>query len=196
MATMLNVIQAAIDFAVTGTDPNTSVIQLLRQEAESCLDSALQELAEECAKDDSLRPRITKTFSVTLLNGVGTVPAGLLLQYLDLGLVQDGDSSAINGVGNTLTRVFHERDFYGPLPTVFGYYWVRGNAATYDILTRNLNTPYDFTGTVGPLAITAPRVPLKSEIPELDIEVTDRLSELLGIRLRGFLRPGNEGRAA
>lgn len=191
-----NLVHAAIDTATSGTDVDRNVIQKMTMEVESMFDSAANALAVKLALNDDLRPRITKTFTVVLSGGAGTVPAGLMVEYLREGSVRDSDTSAPNGTGNKLSRVMHLNDFqFGYLSPLFSYYHIIGIGASAQISTRAAGSQFDFTGVVGPLIVTGPRVPSKLEVTDLDSEVTNMLTEELAIRLRGFIR-GMEAPAA
>ncbi len=181
--TLTQLIRTAIDTAVSGTDPDANVIQKLKLEAESLADSALHQLASNVASDPELRSRLTKEFSVTLSEGVGDVPAGMLTEYLREGSVRDTDASGSDGFGNVLVRVKNRNDFLGSLPTVYGYYCLVGN----EFHTRAISSG-SFTDTVGPLGIDAPFIPARTAIDDdVPDELIDDLVDLLAIRLRGFI---------
>src|SRR5262245_43051454 len=98
--TLRELIQASIDIAIAGTDPDRNPLAKQTLEAESLLDTALQELAREVRGIPSLRARMVKEFSVTLTSGIGTIPETLLIEFLGEGIVRDGDAGANNGYGN------------------------------------------------------------------------------------------------
>lgn len=181
--TLPEYIQKAIDTAVAGTDPDVSIIQKLRMEAETLIDQVLYELAVQCAEDPEKRGRLSKNFSVTLTSGSATLPAGILVEYLREGSVRDADTQA-NGYGNVLVRVKYFNDLLKSLPTVFGYYCIENNK----IYTRNINDG-DLTATLGPLSIDAPFVPAKADIAtDIPDEIQYDLVVLLATRLRGVIQ--------
>lgn len=186
--TLAELIIRSVDIAVSGTDPDRNIIQKLTLEAESMADPALHQLCTEIRSDARLRARCMKQFSVTLTAGVGSIPATLMIQYIGEGSVRDSDTGASNGIGNYLSRVLHKTDFDAlPAPYLFGYYWIGSDAnGATTIETRQLTTG-SLTDTVSPLVVVAPRTPTKALISELAEEVTDRLTEILAMRLRGMI---------
>lgn len=188
--TLQEIIAAAISTAVSGTDPNTNIIQKLTMEAEPILDQCIHQLAEMVRGDARLRARMAKEFSVTLTNGVGAVPATLLIQHIGEGIVRDGDAGANDGFGNILERKHHEADFRGFLVPAYGYYLIKGDTSgVSQIYTRQIATG-SFVDTVSPLTITAPYTPTKANLnTAVDSEISDELVQMLAIRLRGFI-PG------
>lgn len=157
-------------------------MQKLTLEAEVLADLAIDELSVEVARDPELRARLEKQFSVTLTNGVGTLPAGIMIEYLREGSVKDSDLGA-NGFGNTLQRVKYLNDFLGFTQSVYGYYCIVDNT----IRTKQISSG-DFTGTVGPLIIDAPFIPTKANInSEVPDEVEGPLVDMLAVRLRGII---------
>jgi hypothetical protein len=175
-------IRRSIDIAIVGTNVDANWLQSQTLEAESVVDLALHDLSVEIAGDPELRARLEKQFSVTLTNGVGTIPAGLMVEYLREGSVKDSDIGA-NGFGNVLQRVKYLNDLLGSLTSVYGYYCVNDN----QIRTKQISSG-DLTGTVGPLIIDAPFVPTKANIStEVPDEITDDLTEILAVKLRGII---------
>ena len=184
MPTLQEVINLAIDTAISGTDVDSNPLRKQTLEAESLLDQSLHELSVEIAQNPNLRARFTKEYSITLTNGIGALTAGILVQYLREGSVRDADASASNGFGNILQRVMHRNDFYSYLNPAYGYYFVGENNQIY---TRQIATG-DFIATLSPLTVNAPFTPSKSEISTLvDVEVADDLVKMLAARLRGAL---------
>lgn len=182
--TLAETIQRAIDTAVAGTDPDTSIVQKLRLEAETLVDQALHELAAMCAVDPDRRGRLSKNFSVTLTSGSATLPAGILVEHLREGSVRDGDTGANGGNGNVLSRVKYYNDLVQELPTLFGYYCIENNS----IYTRNIGDG-DLTSTLSPLSIDAPFVPAKADIDtDVPDELNDDLVEILAMKLRGLIK--------
>lgn len=183
--TAAEVIQRAIDSAVAGSDPDPSVVQKHRQEAETLISQALNQLAADVAQNPDVRHRLEASFSVSLdANGVGTIPAGLMTEYLHEGSVRDSDTGANNGKGNPLCRVRQYRDFVMQSPfSVFGYYCLVDN----QFQTKLGNG--DFTSVIGPLQVDAPFIPVKDDIStDVPDEITDDLVDFLAMRLRGLMR--------
>lgn len=182
--TLAECIRLSIDTAIAGTDVDRNPLAKQTLEAESLLDQSLHELAVEVAQNPDLRGRLTKEYSITLTNGIGALTSGINIEFLREGSVRDGDTSANNGYGNILQRVYHRNDFYNYLYPAYGYYFVGENNAIY---TRQIATG-DFISTLSPLTIDAPFTPTKSEINTLiDTEISDELVKILAARLRGTL---------
>lgn len=180
--TLAELVRRALDVAISGTNPDSNILQSMTLEAEVLADLAIDELSVEVAGDRELRARLEKQFSVTLTAGVAALPAGIMLEYLRDGSVKDSDLGA-NGFGNILQRVHHLNDFLGYLPSVYGYYCITDNT----IRTRQISSG-DFTGTVSPLIIDAPFIPTKANLnTEVPDELEGPLVEMLAVKLRGII---------
>lgn len=183
--TVLELVRRAIDTALIGMDkdPNMNVYQSYAQEVGHIADQAIKELAVEVAAKPELRAQLEKTFSVTLTTGVGSVPAGMLVEYLHEGSVRDADAGANGGLGNILQKVNHYDDLINPLPSIFGYYCVKNK----QFHTRQVSTG-SFTATASPLTVDAPFLPtsanLNADVPD---ELVPNLVEMLAVRIRGII---------
>lgn len=181
-------ISLAINTAVAGTDADKNPILKQRLEAAATTDQAIHELAAEIAGNPELRARMEKQFSVALTNGVGSIPAGMLTEYLREGAVRDSDGSGNNGLGNVLARVNRYANFVRDSDTALGMYCVADN----QIHARPPGSTYP-SSTISPLVIDAPFVPtttnLDTEVPD---EVTDDLVFKLATRLRGMFLAGGK----
>lgn len=186
--TLAELIAQALDTAVSGTDVDSNVIRKATLEAETLTDQALHELAVEVAANPELRARLETQFSVALVNGVGAIPATLLVEYLREGSVQDADTQA-NGYGNVLQRVKYFNDLLKELPSVYGYYCLVDN----QIFTKQISSG-DLTATASPLRIDAPFVPAKANInTQVPDELTDEIVEILAVKLRGIIQRQVDG---
>jgi len=181
--TWTQLISFAINTAVAGTDADNNPIIKQRLEAAAMTDQAIHELATIIAGNPELRSRLEKQFSVTLTSGIGTIPAGMLTEYLREGAVRDSDTGANNGNGNVLARVQRLAAFLTDADTSLGLYCL----STNQIYARPPASTYP-SDTIGPLVINAPFVPtttnLDTEVPD---EITDELVKLLAQKLRGIL---------
>jgi hypothetical protein len=177
--TLSSLIQLAIDTAVAGTDPDASVVQKHRREAESLVPQCLDKLARDVAADRDLQARLMTEFNVSLSAGVGTIPSEMLLEYIHEATVVDSST------GNVLSRVQYLKDLYQPLFTAFDYYCPANN----QFYTKQ-GSSGDLTAVQGPLLISAPFVPTKTGIStEIPSEIEPNLVELLAFRLRGMMFP-------
>lgn len=185
--TWTQLISLAINTAVAGTDADNNPIIKQRLEAAAMTDQAIHELATMVAGNPELRSRLEKSFSVTLTSGIGTIPSGMLTEYLREGAVRDSDTGANNGNGNVLARVQRLAAFLTDTDTSLGLYCLAGN----QIYARPPASTYP-SDTIGPLVIIAPFVPtttnLDTEVPD---EITDELVVMLAKRLRGLLPNDN-----
>jgi hypothetical protein len=183
--TWTQLISLAINTAVAGTDADNNPILKQRLEGAAMTDQALHALATEIAGNPEIRSRLEKQFSVALTNGVGSIPAGMLTEYLREGVVRDSSGSGVNGLGNIFARVNRYSSFIQDQDTSLGLYCLVDNSI-YARPPASTN-PAD---TIGPLLIDAPFVPtsstLSSEVPD---EITDNLVEILARRLRGMIAP-------
>lgn len=181
--TWTQLISFAINTAVAGTDADNNPIIKQRLEAAAMTDQAVQELATIVAGNPELRSRLEKQFSVTLTSGIGTIPAGMLTEYLREGAVRDSDTGANNGNGNVLARVQRLAAFLTDTDTSLGLYCL----STNQIYARPPASAYP-SDTIGPLVINAPFVPtttnLDTEVPD---ELTNDLVMLLAQKMRGIL---------
>lgn len=178
-------ITLAINTAVAGTDADNNPILKQRLEAGGMTDQALQALATEVAGSPELRSRLEKQFSVTLTNGVGAIPAGMLTEYLREGAVRDSDTGANNGNGNILARVQRFPSFLTDMDTALGMYCLVSN----QIYARPPASTYP-SDTIGPLVIDAPFTPTTSDLSTaVPDELTNDLVEILARRLKGQIAP-------
>lgn len=178
-------ITLAINTAVAGTDADTNPIIKQRLEAGGMTDQALQALATIVAGNPEIRSRLEKQFSVTLASGVGSIPAGMLTEFLREGAVRDSSGSGVNGLGNIYSRVNRYPNFIQDQDTTFGLYCLVDNS----IYARPpfSNVPAD---TQGPLLIDAPFTPTTSDLDTtVPDELTNDLVEILARRLRGMIAP-------
>lgn len=184
--TLKEIIESAVAVACAGLDPDTAIAQKLRAEAEPMMDLALHELAIMVRGNQRLRVRLTKEFSVTLVNGFGAFPATALVEFIGEGIVRDGDSGAGDGFGNILQRVLNEADFRGYLLPLYGYYLIKANTTgVSEIHTRQVITG-SFVDTITPLTVTMPYVPAKADLnAAVNSEIADDLVRNLALKLRG-----------
>ncbi len=180
-----SLIQLAIDTAVAGTDPDSSIVQKHRREAESLVPQCLDKLARDVAADRDLQARLMYEFSVNISGGQGDIPPSMLTEYIHEGSVRDSDPGGNNGHGNVLSRVQYLKDLILPLSTSFGYYSLQNN----QFYTRQISSG-SLTDTIGPLVVDAPYVPSKDAIEdEVPLEIEANLVEMLAMRLRGMMFP-------
>lgn len=187
--TLAEIIRSALDTAIAGTDPDTNVIQKLRQEAEVLAEQAIHHLATDVAADPERRGLLERATSITLTSGVGSLESvsanyDILTEYLLEGAVVDADTGASNGVGNVLVRIKNYADFLKPLPTVFGYYCISTGNQIYTKQVASGST----TDTIGPLTVTAPVVPTLAGIATyLPHTLEDEMIKYLALRIRGYM---------
>lgn len=185
--TYAELIQRAIDAAVAGTDADKNPVLKQRLEAQTVADLAMQAVAAMVANRPDLRPRFEKQFTVTLTNGVGALPAGILVEFLREGAVRNSDGSN-NGLGSFLAKVNRFPNFIQDTVTALGQYCIVDN----QIYARDPGST-DYTAATSPLVIDAPYVPDKTQLDALvDDEVVNDIVEDVAIRLRGLLKPEAE----
>lgn len=92
-------------------------------QAEALAPHAMAQVTKEILDDPERAHLLMKEVPITITGGVGTIPAGLLTQYIDEASLTDGNPSANGGFGNVLTRIHQFNDFiewhFDPR---FGYY--------------------------------------------------------------------------
>lgn len=183
--TWKELVAAAINTATAGTDVDNNPIIRQQLEAEGMTDAALQALAVEAAGNPEIRARLERQSSVTLTNGVGSIPAGMLTEYLREGVVRDSSGSGPGGLGNILARVQRYSAFIQDQDTSLGQYCLVDNS----IYARPPGSTYP-ADTIGPLLIDAPFAPttadLSTTVPD---ELVNDLVEILARRLRGMIAP-------
>jgi hypothetical protein len=145
-------------------------------EAETWLPECFHRLAEETADDPEKAHLLESQTSIGLIAGVSLPLTGTFLsEHIDTGGVRDAS-------GNILVRVHQFDDFQRYLPPIYGYYCLANNK----IYTCQIDTG-SYTGTNGPLQITAPVVPTAGTIPD---SLQDDLITMLAARIRyGVLAP-------
>jgi len=178
-------ITLAINTAVAGTDADNNPIIKQRLEAGGMTDQALQAIADIVAGNPEIRARLEKRFTVTLTNGVGTIPAGMLVQFLREGTVRNSDGSN-NGLGSFLAKINRFNDFIQDQSTTLGSYCAVDNS----LYARDPGLT-DYTFTQGPLIIDAPFTPtaadMSTTVPD---ELTNDLVAMLAKHLHGVIVAG------
>jgi len=181
--TWTQLITLAINTAVAGTDADNNPILKQRLEAAAMSDQAIHELATMVAGSPELRSRLEKSFSLTITSGVGSIPAGMLTEYLREGSVRDTSDMSLFPNGTPYARIKYLNDFLTDQNTLLGRYCLDGNSiyATAPGIS-------DYTQNTLTLTAIAPFVPtttnLNTEVPD---EVTDELVKLLAQKLRGMI---------
>jgi len=180
-------LQQSIDTAVAGTDADNNPVLKQRLETETLIDLALQAVSAMVAGNPELRARLEKRFTVAVTNGVGSMPSGLLLEYLREGSVRDEDQSQFM-TGNPYSRVKNLADFLGDSQLLLARY------CAVDNQLHACPPGYsDYTQFSGNILLDAPFVPTKANLStEVDDEVANDLIEDVAIRLRGLLDPKAE----
>lgn len=181
--TWTELIDLAINTATAGTDADNNPILKQRLEAAGMTDQALQALADIVAGNPEIRARLEKQFSVALSSGVGSIPAGMLTQFLREGVVRDSDGGGNNGLGNIYSRVQRYANFIQDQDVSFGLYCIVDN----QIFMRPPSSTFP-ADTQGPAIIDAPFTPttddLDTTVPD---ELTNDLVALLAKLLRGMV---------
>lgn len=181
-------IQRAIDAAIAGTDADKNPVLKQRLEAQTLTDLAMQAVAAMVAGNPELRARFQKQFTVTVTNGVATLPAGILLEYLREGSIRDNDTSLFPS-GNVYARIKNTADFLTDTQSLLARYCAVDNNL---FLCQPGMTDYT-QYTSGTLTVDAPYVPDKTQLDTLvDDEVVNDIVEDVAARLRGLLRPEAE----
>jgi hypothetical protein len=141
--------------------------------AEAWVPEVLYSLAVGIAGDLEQQHLLTKTFPVTLIDGVGTLPPNMLSEFLCENSVRDGAGFLTGSAAEPLVRVHHYDDFIRYLPFVFKYYCIEGD---------KIYAKQGPAALPGPLTISAPFVPASpEEIPET---LTADALTLLAARIR------------
>ncbi len=180
--TWTQLIALAINTAVAGTDADTNPIIKQRMEAAGMTDQALQALADVVAGNPEIRARLERRSTIAVTNGVGTIPAGMLVQYLREGSVRDEDTSFFP-TGNPYSRVKFANDFFNDSQTLLARYCPIDNqifacppgVTDYTQFSGNLITDAPFTPTTADLNSTVPD------------ELTNDLVEILARKMKGMM---------
>jgi hypothetical protein len=185
--TYAELIQQVIDTAVAGTDADNNPVLKQRLETETLIDLTLQAVSAMVAGNPEIRARLEKRFSVTITNGIGALPSGLLLEYLREGSVRDSDQSMF-ATGNPYSRIKFATDFFTDSQLLLARYCVIDN--TMYACPPGMS---DYTNFSGTLTLDAPFVPTKANLnTEVDDEIANDLIEDAAARLRGLLNPKAE----
>lgn len=177
-------ITLAINTAVAGTDADNNPVVKQRLEAGGMTDQALQALATEVAGNPQLRARLERQSTITVTSGVGSIPAGMLTEYLREGVARFYQSGE-TGNGVSLSRYPHLNTFLFDTNTLLGGYCIASNQ--FYVRQPGLQ---DYTQVNGSLVADAPFTPtaadLSTTVPD---ELTNDLVEILARRLRGQIAP-------
>ncbi len=181
--TWTQLISLAINTAVAGTDADNNPIIKQRLEAAAMSEQALQELATLCAGSPELRSRLEKSFSLTITSGVGSIPAGMLTEYLREGSIRDTSDASLFPNGTPYARIKYLNDFLTDQNTLLGRYCLDGN-----LIYATAPGINDYTFNNLTLTAIAPFVPTTANVDaEVPDEITNELVILLAKRLRGIL---------
>lgn len=192
MATLGQVIEMATATAISGSDPDSNVIQKLRMEAEPLVEQALHALSSEIALNGYLRARMMKQFTSNAVGlGIFDVPATVMVEFLREGQIYDTSTAGVNSpVGDLLRRVENLSDLFGYLIPVYGYYCVVGssNSGAAQIYTKQIGTGSTSPFGAGPLLIHAAYTPTKADLNAAVVdEILDELVVKIALRLRGTI---------
>lgn len=187
-------IESAMAHATLGQgDPDTLPLRKFTFEADAIVDICIHALSHEIATNPALRARMMKQYNVALsTDGFGHqygLPSDeVMIEFIHEGAVRDADTGAPNGLGNILHRKLHETDFRNYLAPNYGYYWCGADTSGSVVIRVKAPGASDFSSMIGPLTLIVPHTPIKSNLnTEVPNEVSDRLIELMAIRVRGFI---------
>lgn len=175
-------IDLAINTAIVGTDLDNNPLLKQSLEAQGIADQSLQALATMVAENPELRARLEQRFTVTLASGIGTIPAGMLVEFAREGAVRNSDGSN-NGLGSFLAKVNRFSNFIQDQNSALGLYCIVNN----QIYARDPGSS-DYTSATGPLVIDAPFFPTKADMgTTVEDELANELVEMLARRLKGMI---------
>jgi hypothetical protein len=167
-------IDRAIFMATDGQVPPDDTPIISRDlAAEVWVPEVLHALVNTIAGNPEYQHLLTSTFNIALTDGVGTLPPGMLSEYLCENSVRTGTGFTAGSSAQPLVRVHHYDDFIRYLPSIYLYYCIEGN---------NIYAKDGFGALPGPLTISAPVAPqTPDDIPE---SLIDDALTLLAARIR------------
>lgn len=181
MITYQQLLDLAVEQALVGAPEQAEGDIEIRAEALAA--NALNALAMEVAADPERRHILIRTITITLTNGVGTIPDTVLLDYLCSATLSNP-----NDVTEGYAYVPYWDDYRETSDRRLGYFTARGSAldVTQPMVTYTAGS--GLTGDVDLAVSTAPVVPTLATDPIANLP-TDLEGDLVSL-LAGMLRGG------
>lgn len=158
--TLDELVERAKRLAGAGVSPDTWAKAEL--DLAACVPIAVHECTNDVMGDPAKNSYLQQDYSVavngagvgSLLTATGTVTSAtdMLLDSVQHGRVKDAD-------GNVLVYYPHKDSFYGPLPTVYGYYCLAGRSILTRAVSVQCTTEADVQAPASPLTVTATFAP-------------------------------------
>ncbi len=173
----------AIAVASAGEDDTANPLLNVEDSAEALAHHVAFEVAEQFASDPRTLPLVEETVTISLTNGVGTLPSKVLVNALPRATVtRSADATMAKKM-----RYLPWRDFVRSLSSRFGSFSVRNGTQFNLVLPGATYTPG--TGLTGDVSLTAACAP---EMPATDsatiavhLKVEEALVRRLAERLKG-----------
>jgi hypothetical protein len=179
-------IDLALQQALAGGDELRSALLDATMTMEALVQSVFQQVAKDCADDPQRQSLLRRTFTVTLTNGVGTLPDQILTACITGSTVDVGSDPTIGPLMSFTPWV----SFLGPSDNRLGYYSVRGDHEFYWVDPGDTFTPGN--GRTGDINYTGPSVsdiPAASTDPvEVPGEIFSDLVQALATAVKGLVR--------
>jgi hypothetical protein len=156
--TLKELIQRAVEIASGGGPADQLEIM-----AEALVPSTFRFATRQAAKDPVKRAAVTVQHTITLANGVGTLPTEVLVEFLDHSTIADPADAAM---ARKMRRVYSWNEFIRPLDNSLGYYIVTGTNKLH--LTRPGTSYNPVDGMDGDVVLTTPTVPT---VPALNSQI-------------------------
>lgn len=181
-------IDRAVLQATHGLTPQAAELITSDAVTESLCKEVFREVSEDCASDERLRHMLRRTKTITLTNGIGTIPDDVLTKYMSESSVNDPNDDTKSD------RMGYEEwfDFSRPQMQVLndlGSYSIKG---VRQLMWRDPGESYSSTLTMG--GAIELNVPCTIEVPvsasttiDAPEEIIDRLISRMESRLRGTL---------
>ena len=166
---------------MAGLDPHTSPVVDNGVVAEDLFYSALRRAVAESAKNPSDAQAMRRDHTVTITNGVGTMPDAVLDDFLSSSSIYSTTDTTIAENSSYCPRYV---DYLRPVHSQLGYYAVQGSSLLYREPAGNAG---EWDGDLHLVAISTPAIPATITDP---ITISTELAELTITILASMLKGG------
>lgn len=156
--TLQSLVDRAVNIALAGRDI-TALSLNVEDIAEDLAPTVFYGIARRAASDPRRKGLVENTLTVALTNGVGTLTAVPLIEFMDDSTVSDPADATMS---KKMRYIRQWRDFIRPLDSTLGYFIVK-NGTEFN-MTRPGSAYTPGSGMTGNVSLTAPCVP---QIPTL-----------------------------
>lgn len=180
--TIATILARAEQVALAGGDPHESPIIDQSMTAEALLPHAWQWVLKQTLKDPKRHHLFRKIVALTFTNGVAPLPDEVFTEAMPLATLSDPTDPEFGPLMSWIPYFF---DFQRPLRSLLGYYTINDDGNLQILRPGASYTPG--SGFSGPINLTIPCIPPRTDPVDLAEEIVDDIVAALAGALRGEL---------